>query len=133
MIKVLDMLKHTIFVVIFISCYNMEELPYLNLKSLNVAYIPANSNLVNEDCYYISYSDSLGKILTEELLNSDTTLLANAYLPNLCHHIHYYEDDGIVIYSKYLGNPTADAYTITLNLRLRQESSDDFIISYDVK
>ena len=72
-------------------------------------------------------------IITEELLDSDTTLLANTYLPNLCHHIHYYEDDGIVIYSKYLGNPTADAYTITLNLRLRQESSDDFIITYDIK
>ena len=128
------MFKYIIFILIFlIGCDGREELPYINLKSLNVAYIPANSNLVNEDSYYINNNDSLGKILTERLLNSDTTLLANTYLPNLCHHIHYYEDDGIVIYSKYLGNPTADAYTITLNLRLRQEISDDFIISYDIK
>ena len=128
------MFKYIIFILIFlIGCDGREQLPYINLKSLNVAYIPANSNLVNEDSYYINHNDSLGKILTVELLNSDTTLLANTYLPNLCHHIHYYEDVGIAIYSKYLGNPTVDAYNITLNLRLRQESSDDFIISYDIK
>ena len=128
------MQKYIILIMIFLfGCDHREELPYLNLKSLNVAYVPASSNFVNEDSYYISTSDSLGKILTEKLLNSDTTLLANTYLPSLCHHIHYYEDDDIVIYSKYLGNPTADAYTITLNLRLRQESSDDFMISYEMK
>ena len=70
------MFKYIIFILIFlIGCDDREELPYLNLKSLNVAYIPANSNLVNEDSYYINHNDSLGKILTEELLNSDTTLL----------------------------------------------------------
>ena len=89
-------------IIFFASCDHREELPYLNLKSLNVAYMPENSNLVNEDSYYINPNDSPVKILTEELLNSDTTLLADTYLPNLCHHIHYYEDDGIVIYSKYL-------------------------------
>ena len=124
------MFKYIIFILIFvIGCDDREELPYLNLKSLNVAYISTNSNLVNENSYYINRNDPLGKILTEKLLNSDTTILDNTYLPNLCHHIHYYEEDKIVICSKYLGNPTADAYTITLNLRLRQESSDDFIIS----
>ncbi len=124
------MFKYIIFVLIFlIDCDDREELPYLNLKSLNVAYIYTNSNLVNENSYYINRNDPLGKILTEKLLNSDTTLLANTYSPNICHHIRYYEDDKIVIRSKYLGNPTADAYTITLNLRLKQESSDDFIVS----
>ena len=128
------MLRATIILILFLtSCDNREDLPYLNLKSLNVAHRVANSNLINEDSYYISKSDSLGKILTQELLDSDTTLIASTYLPNLCHHIHYYEDDGIVIYSKYLGNPTADAYTITLNLRMKQESSDYFMISYDTK
>ena len=124
------MFKYIIFILIFlIDCDDREELPYLNLKSLNVAYIPTNSNLVNENSYYINRNDPLGKILTEKLLNSDTTLLDNTYLPNICHHIRYYEDDKIFIRSKYLGNPTADAYTITLNLRLKQESSDDFIVS----
>ena len=74
------MSKYTILILIFlVNCDNREKLPYLNLKSLNVAYIPANSNLVNEDSYYINHSDSLGKILTEELLSSDTSLLANTY------------------------------------------------------
>ena len=124
------MFKYIIFISIFlIICDDREELPYLNLKSLNVVYIFTNSNFVNENSYYIYRNDPLGKILTEKLLNSDTSLLANIYSPNLCHHIHLYEDNKIVICSKYLGNPTADAYTITLNLRLRQESSDDFIIS----
>ena len=124
------MFKNIIFILIFlIDCDDREKLPYLNLKSLNVAYTPTNSNLVNENSYYINRNEPLGKILTEELLNSDTTLLANTYSPNLCHHIHYYEDDKIVICSKYLGNPTAYAYIITINFRLRQESSNNFIIS----
>ena len=124
------MFKYIIFISIFlIICDDREELPYLNLKSLNVAYISTNSNLVNQNNYYINRNDLLGKILTEKLLNSDTTIPDNTYLPNLCHRIRYYEDDKIVIRSKYLGNPTADAYTITLNLRLKQESSDDFIVS----
>ena len=128
------MLRYTIIMILFFSsCDDSGDSPYINLKSLNIANIIANSNLINEDSYYISKSDSIGKILTQELLESDTTLIANTYLPNLCHHIHYYKDDGIVIYSKYLGNPTADAYTITLNLRIRQESSDYFMISYDTK
>jgi len=124
------MFKNIIFILIFhIDCDDREELSYLNLKSLNVAYIPTNSNLVNESSYYINRNEPLGKILTEEQLNSDTTLFANTYSPNLCHHIHFYEDNKMVICSKYLGNPTAEPYTITLNLRLRQGSSDDFIIS----
>ena len=81
------MFKYIILILIFlIGCDDREELPYLNLKSLNVAYIPANSNLVNEDSYYVNNNDSLGKILTEELLNSDNTLIANTYLPNLSSH-----------------------------------------------
>lgn len=128
------MLKYLFIPAIFFTgCDDRGELPYLNLKSLNVAYRPANSYFINEDSYYVTKTDSLGQVLTQELLSSDTSFVKNTYLSNLCHHIHYYEDDGIVIYSKYLGNPTADAYTITLNLRLRQENSDDFIISYNVK
>ena len=115
------------------SCEDAQELPYLNLRSINIAYNPSNSNLINEDSYYISDQDSLGKILTTELLGNDTNLVANMFLPNLCHHIHYYKEDGIVIYSKYLGNPTADAYTITLNLGLREENSTVFTVSYNVK
>ena len=117
----------------FWSCEDAQELPYLNLRSINIAYNPSNSNLINEDSYYISDQDSLGKILTTELLGNDTNLVANMFLPNLCHHIHYYKEDGIVIYSKYLGNPTADAYTITLNLGLREENSTVFTVSYNVK
>ena len=124
------MFKYIIFILIFlIDCDDREELPYLNLKSLNVAYIFTNSNFANENSYYIYRNNPPGKILTEKLLNSDTSLLANIYSPNLCHHIHFYEDNKIVICPKYLGNPTADAYTITLNLRLKQENSDDFIVS----
>jgi hypothetical protein len=115
------------------SCENDQQFPYLNLRSINIAYIPSNSDLINEDSYYISEIDSLGEILTKELLSNDTNLVANTFLPNLCHHIHYYKEDGIVIYSKYLGNPTADAYTITLNLKLREENSTDFIVNYNVK
>jgi len=32
-----------------------------------------------------------------------------------------------------LGNPTADAYTVTLNLNLREENSEKFLISYEIK
>ncbi len=79
------MFKYTILILIFLVGYDdRKELPIPNLKSLIVAYIPANSNLVNEGCYYINHIDSVGKILTEQVLNSDTTLLAKSYSPNLC-------------------------------------------------
>ena len=129
-------MKKYLFIVLLVgvwSCEDNQELPYLNLRSINIAYSPLNSDFINEDSYYISDKDSLGKILTKELLSNDTNLVANTFLPNLCHHIHYYKEDGIVIYSKYLGNPTADAYTITLNLRLREENSTGFIVNYNVK
>ena len=49
------MFKYIIYILIFlIGCDDREELPYLNLKSLNAA----NSNLVNEDSYYINHNDS---------------------------------------------------------------------------
>ena len=129
-------MRKYLFIVLLVgvwSCEDNLELPYLNLRSINIAYSPSNSDFINEDSYYISDKDSLGKILTKELLSNDTNLVANTFLPNLCHHIHYYKEDGIVIYSKYLGNPTADAYTITLNLRLREENSTGFIVNYNVK
>ena len=115
------------------SCEDKFELPYKNLRSINIAYIQYNSDFINEDSYYISSEDSLGNFLTNQLLITDTNLIANTYLPNLCHHIHYYEQDGIVIYSKYLGNPTADAYTVTLNLNLREEDSEKFLVSYEIR
>ena len=117
----------------FWSCQDKYELPYKNLRSINIAYTPFDSDFINEDSYYISFEDSLGNFLTDQLLSIDTNLIANTYLPNLCHHIHFYEEDGIVIYSKYLGNPTADAYTVTLNLNLREENSENFLISYEVR
>ena len=117
----------------FWSCEDKYDLPYKNLRSINIAYTPFDSDFINEDSYYISAKDSLGNFLTNQLLSTDTNLIANTYLPNLCHHIHFYEQDGIVIYSKYLGNPTADAYTVTLNLNLREENSDKFLISYEIK
>ena len=115
------------------SCEDKFELPYKNLRSINIAYIQYNSDFINEDSYYISSDDSLGNFLTNQLLSTDTNLIANTYLPNLCHHIHYYEQDGMVIYSKYLGNPTADAYTVTLNLNLREEDSEIFLVSYEIR
>jgi len=115
------------------SCEDKFELPYKNLRSINIAYIQYNSDFINEDSYYISSEDSLGNFLTNQLLSTDTNLIANTYLPNLCHHIHYYEQDGMVIYSKYLGNPTADAYTVTLNLNLREEDSEIFLVSYEIR
>ena len=115
------------------SCEDKFELPYKNLRSINIAYIQYNSDFINEDSYYISSDDSLGNFLTNQLLSTDTNLIANTYLPNLCHHIHYYEQDGMVIYSKYLGNPTADAYTVTLNLNLREEDSEKFLVSYEIR
>ena len=117
----------------FLGCEDKYELPYKNLRSINIAYNPLDSDFINEDSYYISSKDSLGNFLTNQLLSTDTNLIANTYLPNLCHHIHFYEQDGIVIYSKYLGNPTADAYTVTLNLNLREENSEKFLISYEVR
>ncbi|MBT4927644.1 hypothetical protein HON17_05445 [bacterium] len=117
----------------FWSCEDKYELPYKNLRSINIAYNLLDSDLINEDSYYISSKDSLGNFLTNQLLSTDTNLSANTYLSNLCHHIHFYEQDGIVIYSKYLGNPTADAYTVTLNLNLREENSEKFLISYEVR
>ena len=117
----------------FWNCQDKYELPYKNLRSINIAYTPFDSDFINEDSYYISFEDSLGNFLTDQLLSIDTNLIANTYLPNLCHHIHFYEEDGIVIYSKYLGNPTADAYTVTLNLNLREENSENFLISYEVR
>ena len=117
----------------FWNCQHKYELPYKNLRSINIAYTPFDSDFINEDSYYISFEDSLGNFLTDQLLSIDTNLIANTYLPNLCHHIHFYEEDGIVIYSKYLGNPTADAYTVTLNLNLREENSENFLISYEVR
>ena len=129
-------MRKYLFIVLLVGVWSCEDnlaLPYLNLRSINIAYSPSNSDFINEDSYYISDKDSLGKILTKELLSNDTNLVANTFLPNLCHHIHYYKEDGIVIYSKYLGNPTADAYTITLNLRLREENSTGFIVNYNVK
>ena len=117
----------------FWNCQDKYELPYKNLRSINIAYTPFDSDFINEDSYYISFEDSLGNFLTDQLLSIDTNLIVNTYLPNLCHHIHFYEEDGIVIYSKYLGNPTADAYTVTLNLNLREENSENFLISYEVK
>ena len=117
----------------FWNCQDKYELPYKNLRSINIAYTPFDSDFINEDSYYISFEDSLGNFLTDQLLSIDTNLIANIYLPNLCHHIHFYEEDGIVIYSKYLGNPTADAYTVTLNLNLREENSENFLISYEVR
>ena len=117
----------------FWSCQDKYELPYKNLRSINIAYTPFDSDFINEDSYYISFEDSLGNFLTDQLLSIDTNLIVNTYLPNLCHHIHFYEEDGIVIYSKYLGNPTADAYTVTLNLNLREENSENFLISYEVR
>lgn len=129
-------MKKYVFIILLVGvwrCEDRQELPYLNLRSINIAYNPSNSDVINEDSYYISDNDSLGKILTKELLSNDTNLVSNTFLPNLCHHIHYYKEDGIVIYSKYLGNPTADAYTITLNLRLREENSNGFIVNYNVK
>ena len=115
------------------SCEDKFELPYKNLRSINIAYIQFDSDFINEDSYYISSEDSLGNFLTNQLLSTDTNLIANTYLPNLCHHIHYYEQDGMVIYSKYLGNPTADAYTVTLNLNLREEDSEIFLVSYEIR
>ena len=117
----------------FWNCQDKYQLPYKNLRSINIAYTPFDSDFINEDSYYISFEDSLGNFLTDQLLSIDTNLIANTYLPNLCHHIHFYEEDGIVIYSKYLGNPTADAYTVTLNLNLREENSENFLISYEVR
>ena len=117
----------------FWNCQDKYELPYKNLRSINIAYTPFDSDFINEDSYYISFEDSLGNFLTDQLLSIDTSLIANTYLPNLCHHIHFYEEDGIVIYSKYLGNPTADAYTVTLNLNLREENSENFLISYEAR
>ena len=117
----------------FWNCQDKYELPYKNLRSINIAYTPFDSDFINEDSYYISFEDSLGNFLTDQLLSIDTNLIANTYLPNLCHHIHFYEEDGIVIYSKYLGNPTADAYTVTLNLNLREENSENFLISYEAR
>jgi len=129
------MKKYLIMILIFgfWSCEDKYELPYKNLKSINIAYNPLDSDLINEDSYYISSKDSLGSFLTNQLLSTDTSLIASTYLPNLCHHIHFYEQDGIVIFSKYLGNPTADAYTVTLNLKLREENSEKFLISYEIK
>ena len=117
----------------FWNCQDKYDLPYKNLKSINIAYTPFDSDFINEDSYYISFEDSLGNFLTDQLLSIDTNLIVNTYLPNLCHHIHFYEEDGIVIYSKYLGNPTADAYTVTLNLKLREENSEKFLVSYEVR
>ena len=117
----------------FWNCQDKYELPYKNLRSINIAYTPFDSDFINEDSYYISFEDSLGNFLTDQLLSIDTNLIVNTYLPNLCHHIHFYEEDGIVIYSKYLGNPTADAYAVTLNLNLREENSENFLISYEVR
>ena len=124
---------YIVLLVFFWSCEDKFELPYKNLRSINIAYIQFDSDFINEDSYYISYEDSLGNFLTNQLLSTDTNLIANTYLPNLCHHIHFYEQDGIVIYSKYLGNPTADAYTVTLNLKLREENSEKFLVSYEVR
>ena len=124
---------YIVLLVFFWSCEDKFELPYKNLRSINIAYIQFDSDFINEDSYYISSEDSLGNFLTNQLLNTDTNLIANTYLPNLCHHIHYYEQDGIVIYSKYLGNPTADAYTVTLNLNLREENSEKFLVSYEIR
>ena len=129
-------MKKYLFIVLLVgvwSCEDKFELPYKNLRSINIAYIQFDSDFINEDSYYISSEDSLGNFLTNQLLNTDTNLIANTYLPNLCHHIHYYEQDGIVIYSKYLGNPTADAYTVTLNLNLREEDSEKFLVSYEIR
>ena len=129
-------LKKYLFIVLLVgvwSCEDNQELPYLNLKSINIAYTPSNTNFINEDSYFISSMDSIGKVLTEDLIFENNNLVENTYLPNLCHHIHYYKDDGLIIYSKYLGNPTADAYTITLNLRLREENSERFIVEYRIK
>tara|TARA_Y100000741_G_scaffold345179_1_gene310403 strand:+ start:375 stop:764 length:390 start_codon:yes stop_codon:yes gene_type:complete len=124
---------YIVLLVFFWSCEDKFELPYKNLRSINIAYIQFDSDFINEDSYYISSEDSLGNFLTNQLLNTDTNLIANTYLPNLCHHIHYYEQDGIVIYSKYLGNPTADAYTVTLNLNLREKNSEKFLVSYEIR
>ena len=129
-------MKKYLFIVLLVgvwSCEDKFELPYKNLRSINIAYIQFDSDFINEDSYYISSEDSLGNFLTNQLLNTDTNLIANTYLPNLCHHIHYYEQDGIVIYSKYLGNPTADAYTVTLNLNFREENSEKFLVSYEIR
>ena len=129
-------MKKYIFTVLLVgvwSCEDKFELPYKNLGSINIAYTQFDSNFINEDSYYISSEDSLGNFLTKQLLSTDTNLVANTYLPNLCHHIHYYEQDGIVIYSKYLGNPTADAYTVTLNLNLREENSEKFLVIYKIR
>ena len=129
-------MKKYLFIVLLFgvwSCEDKFELPYKNLKSINIAYIQFDSDFINEDSYYISSEDSLGNFLTNQLLSTDTNLIANTYLPNLCHHIHYYEQDGIVIYSKYLGNPTADAYTVTLNLNLREENSEKFLVNYEIR
>ena len=67
----------------FWSCEDKYELPYKNLKSINIAYNPLDSDFINEDSYYISSKDSLGSFLTNQLLSTDTSLIASSYLPNL--------------------------------------------------
>ena len=67
----------------------------------------------------VKYESSIGGVSLKAIL-SDNDGKSSSSLGNL----HY---------SKYLGNPTADAYTVTLNLNLREENSEKFLISYEIR
>ena len=56
----------------FWSCEDKYDLPYKNLRSINIAYTPFDSDFINEDSYYISAKNSLGNFLTNQLLSTDT-------------------------------------------------------------
>ena len=66
----------------FWGCEDKYELPYKNLRSINIAYNPLDSDFVNEDSYYISSKDSLGNFLTNQLLKKVFEMLTTGELIN---------------------------------------------------